>query len=157
MIWPGAIALAAAAASGLAPADFCADLERALAAARETPAFASWPVAGEPVAAMGFAECGPALLGPALLCLEDHSDSVARFEALRSAIADCRPNARPWTDPRRSPSRPDERRIELIVGRVLISLHETGSIGEAKPYVSMQIEPAPKRARRPAKRARYPR
>jgi hypothetical protein len=145
------IALAAwlAAAPGAAaagPGALCADLDRVLQAALEKPAFASVP-ATEPLATMGFADCGAGLMDPSLVCIEDDPDSLVRLETLRSAIAACRPEARPWRDPRRSPLRPDEHRIQLLVGRVLITLHEAGYANSPSRYVAMHVERAPKRAR----------
>lgn len=139
--------LAAAPGAGeAAAAGFCADLERVLKAAREKPAFASLPPT-EPVAAMGFADCGLGLMDTGLICLEDYPDSLARLEALRSGIAACRPDARLWRDPRRSPLRPDEHLIQLLVGPVLITLHEDGYANAPQRYVAMHVERAPKRAR----------
>jgi hypothetical protein len=143
-----AAAWLAAAPGARAPAAgaFCSDLGRLLEAAREKPAFASLPAA-EPVAALGFAECGLGLIGESLVCIEDFPDSLARFEALRAGVAGCRPDARAWSDPRRSPLRADEHEIQLLVGRVLITLHEAGYANRPERYVAMHVERAPKRAR----------
>jgi hypothetical protein len=129
-------------------AAFCADLERVAAGARERPPFASFPPPSEPMRLMGFGDCGIGMFGDSFVCVEDHPDSLKRFETLRSGIKACRPDAIEFRDPRLSPPRPDEHVVQLRLGKVWITLHEAGYANQPQRYVAMHVEPAPGRSRR---------